>query len=223
MGVTGAEAIEDKGDAASTRQVMARLKAEAGRLMPGLERVSNIHSYTGIRPKLVDPRGGDRFADFVVEESRLRPGWINLVGIESPGLTAAPALAEMVVAMLGVRLDLDLKDEFEPARPWRKRFAALDDEKRAARVAADADQGEMVCRCEHVTRAEVLAALRNPFGARTLDAVKRRTRCGMGRCQGASAPRASSRSSRRRASRPTASPSAAAARASFTGGSRAEP
>ncbi len=179
-----AEAIEDKRDAATTRAVMARLKAEAGRLMPGLERVTNIHSYTGIRPKLVDPRGGDRFADFVVEESRIRPGWINLVGIESPGLTAAPALAEMVVAMLGVRMDLEMKDEFDPARPWRRRFAALDDEKRAGRVAENADWGEMVCRCEHVTRAEVLAALQDPFGARTLDAVKRRTRCGMGRCQG---------------------------------------
>jgi len=179
-----AEAVEDKEDAASTREVMARLKAEAGRLMPGLERASMIHCYAGTRPKLIDPRGGDKFADFVVAESRLRPGWINLVGIESPGLTAAPALAEMVVAMLGVRMDLELKDEFDPSRPWRRRFAALDDEKRADRVAENADCGEMVCRCEHVTRAEVLAALRNPFGARTLDAVKRRTRCGMGRCQG---------------------------------------
>jgi glycerol-3-phosphate dehydrogenase len=179
-----AEAIDDKEDAASTRAVTARLKAEAGRLMPGLERASMIHSYTGIRPKLIDPRRGDKFADFVVEESRLRPGWINLVGIESPGLTAAPALAEMVVAMLGVRIDLELKPDFVPERPWHKRFAAMDDDKRAGRVAADADWGEMVCRCEHVTRAEVLAALRNPFGARSLDAVKRRTRCGMGRCQG---------------------------------------
>jgi glycerol-3-phosphate dehydrogenase len=58
------------------------------------------------------------------------------------------------------------------------------DDKRAEAVAADADWGEMVCRCEHVPRAEVVAALRGPFGARTMDAVKRRTRCGMGRCQG---------------------------------------
>jgi glycerol-3-phosphate dehydrogenase len=179
-----AEPIEDKRDAGSTREVMARLKAEAGRLMPGLDRVSYIHSYTGIRPKLIDPRGGDKFEDFVVEESRLRPGWINLVGIESPGLTAAPALAEMVVAMIGVRMDLRLKAEFNPERPWRKRFAALGDDKRAGLVAGSPDWGEMVCRCEHVPRAEVLEALRNPFGARTLDAIKRRTRCGMGRCQG---------------------------------------
>jgi len=179
-----AEPVDDKGDLASTGEVAARLKTEAGRLMPGLERAPFIHSYAGLRPKLVDPRGGDGFADFVVEESETRNGWIDLVGIESPGLTAAPALAEMVVAMIGVRTNLRMKPEFLPERPYRKRFAALDDDKRAERVARDADQGEMVCRCEHVTRAEVLAALRNPFGARTLDAVKRRTRCGMGRCQG---------------------------------------
>jgi glycerol-3-phosphate dehydrogenase len=179
-----AEPVEDKHDLASTRPVMARLKAEAARLMPELARVPFIHSYAGIRPKLVDPSGRDRFGDFIVEESELRPGWISLVGVESPGLTAAPALAEMVVAMLGVRLDLELKPDFRPERPVHRPFAALDDEKRAAVVARDADWGEMVCRCEHVTRAEVVAALRNPFGARTLDAVKRRTRCGMGRCQG---------------------------------------
>jgi glycerol-3-phosphate dehydrogenase len=179
-----AEPVEDKRDLATTRAVAARLKAEAARLMPEIARVPFIHSYTGIRPKLDDPSGGDRFGDFIVEESKRKPGWISLVGIESPGLTAAPALAEMVVAMLGARMDLRLKPDFIPVRPHRKRFAALDDGERAGRVAADPGWGEMICRCEHVTRAEVVAALRNPFGARTLDAVKRRTRCGMGRCQG---------------------------------------
>jgi glycerol-3-phosphate dehydrogenase len=179
-----AEPVDDKGDVASTREVMARLKAEAGRLMPELSRVSFIHSYAGIRPKLVDPSGKDRFGDFVVEESALRPGWINLVGIESPGLTAAPAIAEMVAGMIGAKEPLRLKPDFRPERPREGRFAALGDDERAGRVARDADWGEMVCRCEHVTRAEVVAALRNPFGARTMDAVKRRTRCGMGRCQG---------------------------------------
>jgi glycerol-3-phosphate dehydrogenase len=179
-----AEPVADKYDQTSTREVTARLKAEAARLMPELAGASFIHSYTGLRPKLVDPTGGDRFADFIVEDSRLRPGWISLVGIESPGLTAAPALAEMVVAMIGARVDLRLKPEFHPDLPAKRRFAALADDARAARVAADADAGEMICRCEHVTRAEVVAALRSPLGARTLDAVKRRTRCGMGRCQG---------------------------------------
>lgn len=179
-----AEPVEDKRDDASTSEVMGRLKAEAGRLMPELSRVSFIHSYAGIRPKLVDPSGRDRFGDFIVEESALRPGWINLVGIESPGLTAAPAIAVMVAGMIGTKEDLRPKPDFDPERPHRRRFAAMDDDERTGRVSGDADWGEMVCRCEHVTRAEVVAALRNPFRARTMDAVKRRTRCGMGRCQG---------------------------------------
>ena len=179
-----AEPVDDKRDAASTRKVMTQLKAEAIRLMPEFSRVSFIHSYAGIRPKLVDPSGKDKFGDFIVEESAFRPGWISLVGIESPGLTAAPAIAEMVAGMIGARMDLRRKPGFNPVRPRRTRFAHVGDDERAGRVACDADWGEMVCRCEHVTRAEVVAALRNPFGARTMDAVKRRTRCGMGRCQG---------------------------------------
>jgi glycerol-3-phosphate dehydrogenase len=179
-----AEPVDDKRDAASTGQVTARLKAEAVRLMPELSLVPFIHSYAGIRPKLVDPGGKDKFGDFIVEESSVRPGWISLAGIESPGLTAAPAIAEMAAGMIGERMDMRRKPDFDPGRPLRTRFAHLGDEERAERVACDADWGEMVCRCEHVTRAEVVAALRNPFGARTMDAVKRRTRCGMGRCQG---------------------------------------
>ncbi len=179
-----AEAVGDKCDVASTRTVMDQLKAEAAQLMPELAGVSFIHSYAGIRPKLVDPEGREKFSDFVIEESAVRPGWINIVGIESPGLTAAPAIADMVVGMIGAGRPLKPKPVFKPGPRREARFAALDDKARAGRVAGDADWGEMVCRCEHVTRAEVAAALRNPFGARTMDAVKRRTRCGMGRCQG---------------------------------------
>ena len=179
-----AEPVAGKRDAASTREATARLKTEAARLMPELAGVSFIHSYAGIRPKVIDRTGKDKFGDFVVEESGLRPGWINLVGIESPGLTAAPAIAVMVAGMIGAGLDLKPRPDFDPAIPGLTRFAHAGDDERAGRVARDADWGEMVCRCEHVPRAEAVAALRNPFGARTLDAVKRRTRCGMGRCQG---------------------------------------
>jgi len=179
-----AEHVPDKLDTASTRSVMDQLKDEAVRLMPELRRAPFIHSYAGLRPKLVDPEGHEKYRDFVVEESGLRPGWINLIGIESPGLTSSPAIADMVVEMIAAREDLRLKPDFESGLPANFRFASLDDGKRAARVARNPDWGEMVCRCEHVTRAEVTAALHNPFGVRTMDAVKRRTRCGMGRCQG---------------------------------------
>ncbi len=176
--------VEDKGDAATTRAMMDRLKAEAFELVPALRRFPFIHAYAGLRPKLTDPQGKVKLADFIVEESRLRPRWVNLVGIESPGLTAAPSLAAMIADIIGAREDIALRPDSVAERPAVPAFADEDDAGRAARVAADPDWGEMICRCEHVTRAEVLAAVRNPFGAVNLDAVKRRTRCGMGRCQG---------------------------------------
>jgi len=179
-----AERVPDKRDSASTRSAVGRLKDEAARLMPELRRAPFIHSYAGLRPKLVDLSGREKFHDFVIEAGGARPGWINLMGIESPGLTAAPAIAEMVAGMIGEKESLRPKPDFNPETPRPERFARLGDGARRGIVARDADWGEMVCRCEHVTRAEVTAALRNPFGARTMDAVKRRTRCGMGRCQG---------------------------------------
>ncbi len=169
------ELVGDKRDTASTAAVAERLRSEAFALVPDLSCFPFIHAYAGIRPKL---------ADFVIEESPARPRWIDLFGIESPGLTAAPAIAEMVAGIVGAKEDLELRKDFEPGLPRSGRFAHADDEARARRVIGDRAWGEMVCRCEHVTRAEVLAALRSPFGPRTLDAIKRRTRCGMGRCQG---------------------------------------
>jgi glycerol-3-phosphate dehydrogenase len=178
------EAVADAGDAATTGAVAEKLKAEAFEIVPGLARFPFIHAYAGLRPKLTDPRGAVRMADFVIEESGVRPGWINLLGIESPGLTAAPAIARRVVEMIGGGMDLMERPGFDPDLAAPPRFARLDDAERTARAAADAAWGEMVCRCEHVTRAEVEAALANPFGVRTMDGIKRRTRCGMGRCQG---------------------------------------
>ncbi len=179
-----AEPVDDRGASETTRTVVRKLKDDAARLVPELRRVPFIHSYAGVRPKLVDPAGRAKFRDFVIEECPTVARWINLVGIESPGLTAAPAIAAMVADMIAAKETLRLRAGFQAGLPERRRFASLGDEERAAAVAADADSGEMVCRCEHVTRAEVLAALRDPVGARTMDAVKRRTRCGMGRCQG---------------------------------------
>lgn len=180
----GSEAVADKHDTATTRSVAEKLRAEALALVPGLAGIPFIHAYAGLRPKLVDPRSGSGPADFVIEESEAHPRWINLLGIESPGLTAAPAIARRIAAMIGGRENLEERPDFKGGRSALPRFTRMDDAERAGRAAADPAWSEMVCRCEHVTRAEVRSALRNPFGARTLDAVKRRTRCGMGRCQG---------------------------------------
>lgn len=176
--------IENKQDTASTKKIMEELKAEAFDLMPELRKLNFIHSFAGIRPKLVDPDGKEKFRDFVIEESESCQRMINLIGIESPGLTASPAIAGKVVEILSEKVDLKLRANFNPERPPVVRFAELDDTERERLVSQNPDWGEMVCRCESVTKAEVLAAINNMFGVQTLDGIKRRTRCGMGRCQG---------------------------------------
>jgi len=176
--------VGDKRDTAVTGPVMEVLKNEAYELVPGLRDFPFIHRYSGLRATLTPPDEAKREADFVVAESEKRRGWVNICGIESPGLTAAPAIAGMIAEIIGSREDIEERPDFNPLRPSRTSFARLDDGERARRSAADPSWGEMVCRCEQVTRAEVETALENPFGAETLDAVKRRTRCGMGRCQG---------------------------------------
>lgn len=179
-----ATSIENKSDTASTRIVMEALKAEAYDLMPELRSLQFIHSFAGIRPKLVDPFGNEKFRDFIIEESPVCANWINLIGIESPGLTGSPAIAKYVLELVRRKRSLVPRPDFKPNRPKFLRFAELDDATRKELVDRDPNWGEMVCRCESVTRAEVLNALKNPFGVKTLDGIKRRTRCGMGRCQG---------------------------------------
>jgi glycerol-3-phosphate dehydrogenase len=178
------ECSEKKDSTGTTAKVLERLKAEAYGLVPGLERYPFIHAYAGLRPKLVRPDGHGGIADFLIRENPDLPGWIDCLGIESPGLTAAPAIARIIADMIGSRRDLKSRMDFDPGRPATRRFAHMEDAERERLVRADPASGEMVCRCEQVTRAEVVAALRNPFGAVTMDAIKRRTRCGMGRCQG---------------------------------------
>ncbi|HEY9053547.1 MAG TPA: NAD(P)/FAD-dependent oxidoreductase [Rectinemataceae bacterium] len=180
-----AEYIEERDDLATTRKVMETLKAEALELLPKLEEVAFIRSYSGIRPKLFVAGGASTFEDFIIEESRLNPGFINLIGIESPGLTSAPAIAEYL------RREF-VEPRFKPARkegaierrPASRRLSEMDPDELEKACAADPEFGEIVCRCNHVSKAELRAALDNPLGARTLSAVKKRCHATMGRCQG---------------------------------------
>jgi glycerol-3-phosphate dehydrogenase len=112
-------------------------------------------------------------------------GFVNLAGIESPGLTAAPAIAQWVVeALRDGGLDLEEKREYNPLRPALPRFGELSRREQAALIEKDPRYGRVVCRCEMVTEGEIVRAIHAPVPARTVDAVKRRTRCGTGRCQG---------------------------------------
>ena len=179
-----AEYIQDCGDLATTKTVMETLKREAIELMPKLREVAFIRSYSGIRPKLFVAGGASTFEDFVIEESRANPGFVSLIGIESPGLTSAPAIAEYVTReFVAPKMRLVPNPRAVTFRRAPPRIADMTADELARAYGADPDYGEIVCRCNHVSKAEIKAALDNPLGTRTLSAVKKRTHAMMGRCQ----------------------------------------
>lgn len=176
-----AEYLDDPTDTASTQEVMDQLFQEAQQLLPVLTRRQIIGAYAGLRPKLAPPGEGG-YRDFVIQEDR--PGLIVLVGIESPGLTASLPIAREVVGLVARTCDLVPKADFHPQRQGIRRFRDLSPADQAALIAADPDYGEVVCRCQTVTRAELRQAVENPLGVKTLAGIKYRAWATTGRCQG---------------------------------------
>ena len=171
-------------DWATTAPTQALLLEEGRRILPGLSRADCIRTFAGVRPKLAGPDKGG-YDDFVIERrDDLAPGVVNLVGIESPGLTSALPIAREAVGLLAEAEDLAENPDFDPIRRRPPVFREADEAARAALIARDPDYGELICRCEEVTRAEVREALSGPLGARTLTGLKYRCRAMMGRCQG---------------------------------------
>jgi glycerol-3-phosphate dehydrogenase len=162
---------------------MARLMAEAGQMLPQLTADMIIRSYSGLRAKQTPPEQGG-YADFTIETSQSAPGLINLIGIESPGLTASVPIAGCVADLLSQWQPLIPKANFQTERRAALRFGDQNLETQRRLVERHPNHGEIICRCEKVTRQEILEALRNPLGAQTLAAVKNRTRAMTGRCQG---------------------------------------
>jgi glycerol-3-phosphate dehydrogenase len=162
---------------------MNLLFKEACSFLPLVSPQYFIRSYAGLRAKQA-PSSEGGFRDYVIEESKTIPNFINLIGIESPGLTASEPIAKMVVAMIDKKERLIPKPNFNPFRKGVLRFNEQDKETKKRLIQQNPDYGEIVCRCEQITRREVLDALNNPLGARSLNSIKYRTRTMMGRCQG---------------------------------------
>jgi len=178
-----AEYVNNCEEYASTRKGMDKLFSEARELLPELKRDMIIGTYTGIRLKTVPP-GSANFGDFIIEESTVASGMINLVGIESPGLTASIPVAEYVCEMLEKRFHFSIKSNWKEKYAAKPVFRELDRTEQNKLIRENPDYGEIICRCENITKAEVLDALNNPLGAKTLVAVKNRVRTMTGRCQG---------------------------------------
>ena len=172
-----AEDIPDAQDVSTTADGLAFVLDKSRLTWPAASPRGTITNFSGIRAH--EAKG-----DFVIGAVKGQENAYETVGIESPGLSAAPAIAEMLGGIIAEEQKLEKKASIPAAKPVPKPFYAMTTEERAAAVAADPLNGRLVCRCEVVTEAEIRAAIRRPVGAKTIDGVKRRTRAGMGRCQG---------------------------------------
>ncbi|GLI57559.1 FAD/NAD(P)-binding oxidoreductase [Propionigenium maris DSM 9537] len=171
-----AQDLTDREDHATTEERLTFVREQAVRSVAGIELRDVIRDFAGLRAE------SDR-GDFVIEEAPDAPGFIDVGGIKSPGLTAAPAIGVDVARMVAERLDAQVNDEFNPERRQIV-FMELSSEERRELIGRDPRYGRIICRCESITEGEIVASIHRKVGAITVDGVKKRCRPGMGRCQG---------------------------------------
>ena len=174
---------DDFEDYKVTKEHMDGLYRDGLKMFKEMKREYFIRNFAGIRWKIYDPATGEN-KDFVLESDDANPFTVNLVGIESPGITCALPLARRAVAILREKEQPAPNPDFNPCREGIRRFSEMSLAEKEAAVAADPNYGEIICRCETVTRAEILKAIHNPLGVHTVTGIKNRTRATMGRCQG---------------------------------------
>ena len=177
------ESIGDQIDYNATQNMIDVLGKDGAKMFAYVKREYYIRNYVGVFPTVNDPNG-DPVGDFQIQTSAEVPCTVNLVGINSPGLTSALPLARRVVAKVKEQELLTEKMDFNPIRKGIERFAEKSKEEQAALIEKDSDYGEIFCRCECVTKAEIKQAARNILGVNTVSGIKYRTRATMGRCQG---------------------------------------
>jgi glycerol-3-phosphate dehydrogenase len=168
-----AKDVDDKDELATTVEGLQETWEKATKTMPSLNRKAIITAFSGLRAHSVTN-------DFIISFADV-PGFYNVAGIESPGLSCAPAIAVHVSKEVAEYLRLEAKPDFIGTRKAIPHFAVLPDEKKAELIRENPLFGKIVCRCEVVTEAEIREAIAR--GATDLDGIKRRTRAGMGRCQ----------------------------------------
>jgi len=173
-----AENIDDPADTATTREGLDFVLEKCRLTWPKATIRPVITTFAGVRAHPVTD-------DFIIGPVHgAGEGAFEAIGIESPGLTAAPAIGEELGETVAEHLKLPNRRILKAAEKLLKPFSAMTEEERAAACRENPDYGRIVCRCEVVTEAEIRDAIRRPVGARSIDGVKRRTRAGMGRCQG---------------------------------------
>lgn len=169
-----AQAVDDADDVSTTTEGLAEIREKASRIIKDIPFNKVIRTFAGLR---ATPDGGD----FIIQESA--PGFFDAAGIESPGLTAAPAIGKMVAGLVEEKLQPGKKENHIDTRKGFVNVRNISKEEWDALIEQDPDYGVIICRCETVTVGSIKDACRRSVPATTLDGVKRRVRAGMGRCQ----------------------------------------
>ncbi|MDE6964373.1 MAG: NAD(P)/FAD-dependent oxidoreductase, partial [Lachnospiraceae bacterium] len=188
--LTGPTALDipDKEGTQTSAYGMKQVTAKAALSVKNIPGREVITSFAGLRAHVtVSPRVAEAVTameeDFVIGEAADAPGFIDVAGMESPGLSCAPAVGEYVAEMVRAILKPREKKDFVSTRKGIPCMESASDEERQRLIKENPAYGNVICRCEMVTEGEILEAIRRPLGAKTTDGVKRRTRAGMGRCQ----------------------------------------
>lgn len=173
-----AEDIDEKDATETVRAYLDNVLEKTKKTWPNYSLHNVITTFSGIRAHELSD-------DFIIGEVEGAPlGAFEAIGIESPGLSASPAIAKELAKKIKAFLLLDYKKGYIDTLDYPKAFSNMSwDEKREA-YRKNSDYGRIICRCEQVTEAEIRHAINRPVGATSIDGVKRRTRAGMGRCQG---------------------------------------
>lgn len=173
-----AEDLEDKEDHSTTEEELAGVARDCKLLVPNIRVEDTITQYCGLRPNRIP-------AGFHIGFGKKTKGYFGISGVRSTGISTSLGIAKYVVKMLqegGVKLERNY--DFQSRRKGIEKFSEASDERRAQLIEENPLYGRVICRCETVTEAEIVEAIRRPVGAKTVDAVKRRVRAGTGRCQG---------------------------------------
>ena len=168
--------VDDKESTATTAEGIDSVIAKSALSVKGLPVRQVITSFAGLRAH-------EDGHEFVLGEPEDAENFYNCAGIESPGLSAAPAIGVYIAGLIREKLHLSEKESFVAERKDILNPAKLSLEERNELIRREPAYGTIICRCESVTEGEIIDAIRRPVGARSLDGVKRRTRAGMGRCQ----------------------------------------
>lgn len=171
-----AEDIDDKEGINTTSEGLDALSRTAALSVKNVPLYEVITSFAGLR---AHEEGGD----FVLGEAEDAPNFFNALGIESPGLSSAPAIGEYLSDLVAEKLGLEKNPNFNGKRKGILDPSKLSMEERNELIKKNPAYGQIICRCEMITEGQILDAIHRTLGARSLDGVKRRTRAGMGRCQ----------------------------------------